>query len=154
VERGTAGLYADLDKFKQVNDQCGHAVGDVLIREVAARLRTATRPQDRCGRITGDEFAVLFRDTDRPAATEDAHRIVSAIEAPATIDGHALHIGASVRVATATVGEVAQLIHHADVAMYFENVWQCRCSGVRRHADMFSGRLARSALHDGAQRRT
>jgi diguanylate cyclase (GGDEF)-like protein len=119
TKRDTAVLFVDLDKFKQVNDVYGHAVGDGLICEVAVRLLRATRPEDLCARIGGDEFAVLLRDTDRGSATEVAHRIVNAIEAPATVSGQVLHIGASVGVAIATTGgELEQLIHHADVAMY------------------------------------
>ena len=115
----TSVLFVDLDDFKDVNDVFGHLAGDQLLREVAARLRRATRPGDLCGRIGGDEFAVLLRDTGGAAAAEVAQRIVQAVAAPAHLGAGVVHIGASVGVATATSeADLEQLIHCADVAMY------------------------------------
>jgi len=119
TQNTTSVLFVDLDDFKDVNDVFGHGAGDQLLREVAARLRRATRPGDLCGRIGGDEFAVLLRDTGGAAAAEVAQRIVQAVAAPAHLGAGVVHIGASVGVATATsVTDLEQLIHHADVAMY------------------------------------
>jgi len=100
----------------------GHGAGDDLLREVAARLRRATRPGDLCARLGGDEFAVLLRGNgSRAAAAAEniAQRIVNAIAVTMHIRGRVSHVGASVGVATAA-GEtdLEQLIHRADVAMY------------------------------------
>ncbi len=115
----TSVLFVDLDDFKDVNDVFGHGAGDNLLREVAARLREATRPQDLCARLGGDEFAVLLRDTGCEAAAKVAQRIVELVAAPVQVGGADAYVGASVGVATATsVTDLEQLIHHADVAMY------------------------------------
>jgi len=119
TQNTTSVLFVDLDDFKDVNDVFGHGAGDQLLREVAARLRRATRPGDLCGRIGGDEFAILLRDTGSAAAAEIAQRIVQAVATPAHLDAGVVHVGASVGVATATSAtDLEQLIHCADVAMY------------------------------------
>ena len=112
-------LFVDLDDFKDINDVLGHGAGDDLLREVAARLRQATRPQDLCARLGGDEFAVLLRGTDAKAAAEVAQRIVHTVAVPVFLGTGMGQVGASVGIATAT-GEtdLEQLIHRADVAMY------------------------------------
>jgi len=120
----TTVLFIDLDDFKDVNDVFGHGAGDQLLREIAARLRRATRPDDICARLGGDEFAVLLHRTNGAVAAEIAQRIVSAVAAPARVGPTHLglgvaHVGASVGVATATSAtNLEDLIHRADVAMY------------------------------------
>ena len=115
----TTVLFIDLDDFKDVNDVFGHRAGDDLLREVAARLRRATRPGDLCARLGGDEFAVLLRRTGGAAAAGVAQQIVQAIAATAHIDAGVTHVGASVGVATATSKtDPEQLMHRAGVAMY------------------------------------
>ena len=112
-------LFVDLDDFKDVNDVFGHAAGDALLREVAARLLRTTRPGDLCARLGGDEFAVLLPETGEKAAAAVAERIVLAIGAPVHFGGGVARVGASVGVATAaTDTEIDRVIHHADVAMY------------------------------------
>lgn len=115
----TTVLFVDLDDFKDVNDALGHAAGDDLLREVAARLRRATRPEDLCARLGGDEFAVLLRGSSGAAAAEVAQRIVHAVADPAHLGAGVAHVAASVGVATATSETgLEELIHRADVAMY------------------------------------
>jgi diguanylate cyclase (GGDEF)-like protein len=116
---GTTVLFIDLDDFKDVNDQLGHRAGDDLLREVAARLRQATRPSDLCARLGGDEFAVLLRSTNTDTACDVAQRVVRAVSAPVQLSAGLTHVGASVGVATATCETGPdQLVQQADVAMY------------------------------------
>ncbi len=119
-DRQPALMFLDLDDFKVVNDGLGHAAGDELLGHVAARLRAAVRPHDLCARLGGDEFAVLVTD----AATVDevagvAQRLVDLVAAPASLQAGPAQVGGSVGVAFATAGTTAaQLMQHADIAMY------------------------------------
>jgi diguanylate cyclase (GGDEF)-like protein len=76
---GSAVLVIDLDDFKQINDQHGHAVGDVVLKEIGRRLRASIRAVDYVGRIGGDEFMILLPETDPPEVTRVAERIRLAI---------------------------------------------------------------------------
>lgn len=73
-------LYLDLDHFKTVNDTCGHAVGDRLLREIAVVLRTQLAPRDFMARLGGDEFAVLVIDGDEATAHATGERIIKAVQ--------------------------------------------------------------------------
>lgn len=119
---GPGGLYVlflDLDDFKDVNDVLGHRAGDVVLVEVAERLRSCTRAEDVCSRLGGDEFAVLLRGTTASAAAEIAERMVVFLAEPIDVGDQTVRIGASVGVAQATPGiDIDALVHHADVAMY------------------------------------
>ena len=137
-----AVLFLDLDDFKRVNDSLGHAAGDRLLVEVAARLLNATRGSDTVARLGGDEFAVLLEqvrgDDD---VTVVADRIVGAMRAPVTLDGQPTRIGASVGIARAAIGtSAADLLRNADVAMY-----RAKSGGKGRHA-AYSAELHASAL--------
>ena len=114
-------MLIDLDRFKQVNDTLGHPIGDRLLIEVAARLCALAGPDDVCGRLGGDEFAVVVPDADdRDRVEALAETIVSSLSAPYEIDGHRLHIGASVGTATAPRdGRVVEtMLRNADLALY------------------------------------
>lgn len=116
-----AVLCIDLDSFKPVNDEHGHATGDALLGAVAQRLQQALRPSDLLARLGGDEFAVVLPDIkDEPGAQTVARKIVSALAAPFEIDGKTLHIGGSVGVAVARSGHetVPSLMQRADIALY------------------------------------
>lgn len=77
----------DLDHFKEVNDSHGHAFGDAVLAEVAARLRGGLRDSDVLGRVGGEEFALLLPMTDAPAALETAERLRRALRAEAVVHG-------------------------------------------------------------------
>jgi len=114
-------LVLDLDKFKDVNDALGHAVGDRLLADVARRISAAVRNSDMVGRLGGDEFAVIAPDVpDVAAARTLAAKIARALNAPSYLDGLPLDVSASIGVALCPEHgrDFATLMRHADVAMY------------------------------------
>lgn len=140
-------LLLDLDRFKEVNDTLGHAVGDRLLRIVAHRLTHSVRPGDLVARLGGDEFAVLLPSVrEVSAAREVASRLRDALSEPIRMEGMSFEIEASVGIALypddATGFEL--LMQHADVAMYLAKE---RRSGVERYvADSDRNSPARLAL--------
>jgi diguanylate cyclase (GGDEF)-like protein len=113
-------LFADLDGFKQVNDDLGHDAGDQLLRYFAARLKSALRASDLAARVGGDEFAVLLADADAAAAAGTAAKLTEALAPPYEIAGRSLRISASIGVANYpdSGASVEQLMQRADEAMY------------------------------------
>lgn len=136
---GAAVLFVDLDRFKDVNDSYGHAVGDEVLRVVAARLRAAVRPDDLVTRYGGDEFLILARDIDADGALSLANRVSSALAQPVTAGGRSIPVGASVGLAqhdAAISGEA--LLREADAAMYHDK----RQRAARRPDDQDSAAAA------------
>lgn len=114
--------YLDLDGFKPINDQHGHRAGDLLLREVARRLRACVRSNDTVARVGGDEFVLLFTSVDQPSElTQALDRVLDALAQPMRIGGAlSVHIGASIGVALypEDASEPGLLLHLADLAMY------------------------------------
>ena len=111
----------DLDRFKEVNDTLGHAAGDQVLREVAARLDALCRPGDVLARLGGDEFAILQLTLDGPQDVETrGQAIVDALSRPLEIDAHRVPCDVSVGAACFGVDatDVDELLHKADLAMY------------------------------------
>lgn len=118
---GCAFLMVDLDRFKSINDTLGHQIGDKLLSEVARRLSQACRGQEFCGRIGGDEFAVVVPAAlDNHAIAQLADSIIAILSASYQIDGHILYIGASIGSALSPVDgrDSESLIRSADLALY------------------------------------
>jgi diguanylate cyclase (GGDEF)-like protein len=119
-----AVLFVDLDRFKSVNDNYGHHVGDKLLIAVAERLTAVLRPGDTLGRLAGDEFVVVCEELPAPTvAGEVADRIVEAMAKPFSIGAYEISTDASVGVATArdahgTSAGAEDMLRHADAAMY------------------------------------
>lgn len=116
-----AVLYVDLDRFKSVNDTLGHPIGDLLLRKVADRFKSALREGDVVARLGGDEFAVIQSGAMQPeASTSLAARLVDLIGRAYAVEGHMLHIGASVGVAVFPIDgrEPDVLLKNADLALY------------------------------------
>lgn len=114
-------LYIDLDGFKLVNDNLGHAVGDILLREVAARLRTRSRESDTVARIGGDEFTVILDHIhDNDDAIRAAEGLLDALKPEFEIEGHSVQIGASIGISLFPDhgDEAGYLLQQADCAMY------------------------------------
>jgi diguanylate cyclase (GGDEF)-like protein len=117
----TAVLYVDLDRFKAVNDTLGHLVGDTLLKKVAQRFKSVLREGDILARLGGDEFAIIQSNVPQPAAAIAlATRLIDLIGRAYAIDGHILHIGASVGVALSPDDGVESnvLLRNADLALY------------------------------------
>jgi diguanylate cyclase (GGDEF)-like protein len=126
-----AVLVVDLDGLKSVNDRGGHAAGDVVLREVAARLQQAVRRGDLVGRWGGDEFVVVCPDTDEEGAGHVAAKLRALIGArPVTLPDGEVSISVSVGSAVAVTLDAAAAIAAADAAMY--RAKRRRRSGVGR----------------------
>lgn len=116
-----AVLFADIDRFKEVNDTFGHEIGDLLLIEFSRRVRTCVRKSDVVARLAGDEFViVLERLTGLAQARQIAQKLVRVMEAPVVINGTTHALSTSVGVAVMPPGGVdAQtLLERADQAMY------------------------------------
>jgi len=114
-------MMMDLNKFKQVNDELGHKIGDELLKAVAVRLKQALRVTDTVARIGGDEFAViLYAVNDKSEVGAMAEKISELIKQPFEVDGHQLNIGTSIGIAgfPNDAGSSNDLMHCADMAMY------------------------------------
>ncbi|GFO69125.1 hypothetical protein GMLC_27040 [Geomonas limicola] len=90
-------LFIDLDRFREVNEQLGHYFGDLVLKEVAVRLRLCLRETDTVARLEGDKFLVLLsRIADRQDAAKIAQRIALALREPFDLQGHVCALGASI----------------------------------------------------------
>jgi len=114
-------LFLDLDRFKDTNDSLGHALGDLLLQNVAERLKRCAREQDTVARLGGDEFLIVLTNVKEIAdASVAAERFMQAMTAEFVVQGHSLSINCSVGISMfpehGTDGEI--LIKNADAAMY------------------------------------
>jgi diguanylate cyclase (GGDEF)-like protein len=112
-------LYVDLDDFKRINDEGGHAAGDAVLVALADRMRDCVRPDDVAARLGGDEFALLLEDVDDVHGEAVAARILEGL-VDVVADGARLSVGSSVGIASAPTGGATpdELMKQADVAMY------------------------------------
>jgi diguanylate cyclase (GGDEF)-like protein/PAS domain S-box-containing protein len=141
VERGgsVAVLSIDLDNFKAVNDTLGHAIGDALLREVAARLQRCVRQNDTVARLGGDEFVVVLHGLEhRDEAALRAQSIVERLSECYDLAGHQVLVSASVGVTTSPRDGVLadQLLKNADAALY------CAKADGRRSYRLFEPSMA------------
>ena len=116
-----AVMFVDLDRFKRINDSLGHAVGDKLLVEIAARLRASLRDDDTVARMGGDEFLVVLNNLSGPdEAATMARRMVAELRRPVNVEGRELVVTTSVGVAVYPDDsrDADTLVKHADVAMY------------------------------------
>jgi diguanylate cyclase (GGDEF)-like protein len=108
----------DADHFKQINDQHGHAVGDAVLRHLATQLRLNLRKSDVCGRMGGEEFAMLLPDTTLGEATALAERFCKSYASTPLRDG-GVEVANTVSVGVASDGyDIDRLLHSADEALY------------------------------------
>lgn len=121
IRNWSAVLHVDLDGFKQINDQYGHAAGDTVLVEVAERLRSQTRKEDFCARIGGDEFVVLCGlDLNEKDVEAMGERLVAVMSRPVTAEDETCHFGASIGIAytQSAPANPEVLLHQADLALY------------------------------------
>lgn len=114
-------LYMDLDHFKAVNDSLGHSIGDMLLRQVGARLQSLLGSTHPVFRIGGDEFAALYFGSQSNANLKDiAESIIAAICEPFTIEGHPLQIGICVGISRLGSDgfEFNEVVSNADLALF------------------------------------
>ena len=119
--RHFALLFIDLDRFKIINDSLGHDAGDLLLVEVAGRLRGALRASGVVARLGGDEFVVILEEpSDRAAVEQIAGHLLSVLGQPMQLSGHECHTTASVGIAIypENGADAATLTKNADIAMY------------------------------------
>lgn len=114
-------LFIDLDKFKPINDIWGHAIGDLVLQEVAQRMQSCVRESDTVSRVGGDEFIVLLLNLSSPTdALQVAEKIRMALNEPMLLDGKVLSVSSCIGVALYPEHGQTQteLSRHADAAMY------------------------------------
>lgn len=114
-------LFLDLDGFKNINDSLGHSVGDLLLKEVAERLKTWGREQDTVARLGGDEFLIMLTDvkttTDAAVAAE---RLMEVMTPAFVVQGHSLNVSSSIGISVfpENGADSETLVSNADAAMY------------------------------------
>jgi diguanylate cyclase (GGDEF)-like protein/PAS domain S-box-containing protein len=113
-------IVLNLNHFQEINDTHGRETGDRVLREVTRYLGESLRRSDTAARLGSDEFGVLLPNTDMPHAILPLHRILQALERPLALDGHALHLSASIGIVLYPEhGESAEvLLQRAHVAMF------------------------------------
>lgn len=114
-------LYVDLDDFKPINDGCGHQVGDLVLTEVATRLRQSVRASDTVARIGGDEFVVVIQNFENCTVVRSvAHKILESVEAPIQIAERTFNLSASIGISMCPDDGRShdELLSRADQAMY------------------------------------
>jgi len=113
--------FLDLDGFKQINDNYGHEVGDILLKEVAKRFQATLRQSDIVARFGGDEFVVLLNSIEtKDAAEESFKRLIDQVLNPILINNILIKVGVSIgyTLYPQDSGDIDLLVRHADIAMY------------------------------------
>ena len=132
-----AALHLDLDRFKQINDTMGHAVGDFVLGVVSDRLRDVLSSNDVISRTGGDEFVVLMTvEKDARDPVEIAERLVDDMSKPVTFDGRPCDFGASIGVASTPICEPENLLTSSDIALYKAKDAGRGCVGVFDEKDL------------------
>lgn len=139
-----AVLFLDLNGFKGINDSLGHAVGDLLLKSVAARLRGLTREEDVVARAGGDEFVIVLEDPAAVSAAAMAERVLKAFREPLQVGEQTLCMSVSIGVACfpADGSDGETLMRNADTAMY-----------QAKHTKGGAYRLFETSMHETVVRR-
>ncbi|MFV0665256.1 putative bifunctional diguanylate cyclase/phosphodiesterase [Denitromonas sp.] len=153
-KRLVAVIFLDLDHFKDINDSYGHAVGDVVLNQVAHRLLECVRDEDTVARLGGDEFVVLMEDIDSPDRAEiAAQRILACLAPPVAHKDQEFFVGCSVGLSLYPEdGDTPEaLIRNADTAMY-QAKQQGRNNAQRYHAQQTEQTRQRVRLENALRR--
>lgn len=149
--RCTAVFFVDIDHFKQINDNFGHAMGDRVLESIGRQLGAVLRTSDTVARIGGDEFVVLAHDVDNQLhAVDIGARLLErlATSGPITDNGARVSVSIGIAVSTAGDGTAETLLKQADIAMYL-----AKSHGGGR-AEVFDAALGRLASQRAESRRT
>ncbi len=113
-------LFMDLDRFKEINDAHGHAIGDLVLSEVAQRFKGVLRQADTLTRFGGDEFIIIAGEADQASAVHIAERLQQALGDPIAVKGQSFSLGASIGIAFYPEDGLTsdELLKQADIAMY------------------------------------
>jgi diguanylate cyclase (GGDEF)-like protein len=155
AERGgppAAVMLLDIDDFKTINDSLGHGAGDMVLVEIAERVRANLRPGDLAARLGGDEFAILLRASTGLEAADVADRVLAALGQPLALQGREVIVHASLGIASLTgAADSTEVLRNADTAMY-----SAKQAGKNRYAlfeqDMHSEAVRRLELRGALQR--
>jgi diguanylate cyclase (GGDEF)-like protein len=143
ARRNCAVMMLDLDRFKHVNDTLGHAAGDELLKQVAARIRRSIDRECEIGRLGGDEFQIMLPDLDdRGVLGEIAQKIITMLRQPYSLEEGRCVIGASIGIAIAPHDGVTrdEIVRAADLALYASK------NGGRGQYRFFSGELENETI--------
>ncbi len=143
ARRNCAVMMLDLDRFKHVNDTLGHAAGDELLKQVAARIQRAIDRDCEIGRLGGDEFQIMLPDLDdRGVLGEIAQKIITMLRQPYSLEEGRCVIGASIGIAIAPHDGVTrdEIVRAADLALYASK------NGGRGQYRFFSGELENETI--------
>ena len=120
-QRLVAVLFVDLDNFKMVNDEFGHAVGDQVLMKLGERMQSALRESDTVARLGGDEFVIILEDIhEKDDVRRIARKIQQSISQPMLIDGQQVHVTASIGINISEKSKLSEtdLVKTSDSAMY------------------------------------
>ncbi|MFZ0312684.1 MAG: EAL domain-containing protein [Candidatus Korobacteraceae bacterium] len=144
-------LFLDLDRFKTINDSLGHSFGDLLLQQVAGRLKNATREQDTVARVGGDEFVIVLTSANDVAdIATAAERVIKAVTDEFVIQGQALRVTCSLGISIFPEhgSDSETLIKNADAAMY--SAKENGCDNFRFFTDDINARIVeRLTLENG-----
>ena len=135
-------MFLDIDRFKNINDSLGHALGDELLKALTERLRHAIREGDVVARLGGDEFVIVLPDVKSPrACSKVAEKIIASASEPFVTGGHELYVSTSIGISLYPEdgADPEALLKHADTAMY-----QAKDAG-RNCFRFFSAEMTRAA---------
>ncbi len=155
-----AVFYVDLDHFKDVNDTLGHHIGDELIHDVTRRLSRILRGDDLVARLGGDEFAIITTcNSDSYSLQAIAGRIIAAVCAPYSINGHNIVIGASIGIAVIDrrAHDAGDILRYADMALYRAKnegrnracIYDAAMDAALSHRKLLEGDLLQAIRNEG-----